>query len=94
MTSAAQREAVEWIRERRPCSQRRACDLATACRSMVRYHRQEDPEEEQVVERVLELAGERPRFGYRRLHGLLRRDGTQINHKWVYWESRTRQSRV
>ncbi len=84
VTPATRREAVEWIRERRSCSERRACRLATTCRSMVRYHRQENPDEEQVVERLLELAGERPRFGYRRLHVLLRREGKQINHKRVY----------
>jgi putative transposase len=31
-----------------------------------------------------ELARERPRFGYRRLHALLRREGEIVNHKRVY----------
>jgi putative transposase len=35
-------------------------------------------------QRLRELAGERRRFGYRRLHILLRREGTQVNHKQVY----------
>lgn len=35
-------------------------------------------------ERLCELAGERRRFGYRRLHALLRREGWQVNHKAVY----------
>jgi putative transposase len=30
-----------------------------------------------------ELAAERPRFGYRRLHALLRREGVTVNHKRV-----------
>ena len=34
--------------------------------------------------RLLELAGERPRFGYRRLHVLLRREGFSVNHKRIY----------
>ena len=34
--------------------------------------------------RILELAGQRPRFGYRRLHALLVRDGWTVNHKRVY----------
>jgi putative transposase len=34
--------------------------------------------------RLLELAAERRRFGYRRLHVLLRREGTQVNVKRVY----------
>jgi transposase InsO family protein len=34
-------------------------------------------------ERLRALAAERPRFGYRRLHALLRREGVAVNHKRV-----------
>ncbi len=34
-------------------------------------------------QRLRELAAERPRFGYRRLHALLRREGVAVNHKRV-----------
>jgi len=34
--------------------------------------------------RIKELAAERRRFGYRRIHILLRREGWQINHKKVH----------
>ena len=34
-------------------------------------------------ERLLELAAERPRFGYRRLHVLLVREGWAVNHKRI-----------
>jgi len=34
--------------------------------------------------RLVELASERPRFGYRRLHVLLRREDWVINRKRVY----------
>ncbi len=34
--------------------------------------------------RMLELAGERRRFGYRRLHILLEREGFEVNHKRVH----------
>jgi putative transposase len=34
--------------------------------------------------RVKELAGTRPRYGYRRIHILLLREGWKINHKRVY----------
>jgi len=34
--------------------------------------------------RLVELAGERRRFGYRRLHALVRREGVQVNHKRIY----------
>ncbi len=35
-------------------------------------------------EKLVELAREKPRFGYRRLHVLLRRDGEPVNHKRVW----------
>ena len=34
--------------------------------------------------RIKELAAKRVRFGYRRIHVLLRREGWQVNHKKVY----------
>ena len=34
-------------------------------------------------ERLVELAREKPRFGYRRLHVLLRRSGEAVDHKRV-----------
>lgn len=84
VTPVARREAVDWIRDRHELSERRACRLASACRSMVRYTRPMSTEEEQLRKRLVELAGDRPRFGYRRLHVLLRRDGHVINRKRVY----------
>ena len=37
-----------------------------------------------IRERLRVLAGERPRWGYRRLHVLLKREVGVINHKRVY----------
>ena len=40
--------------------------------------------------RLKELAMARPRFGYRRLHVLLQREGCAVNHKRIYrlyWEA-------
>lgn len=37
-----------------------------------------------LSERLSALANERRRFGYRRLHVLLRREGFEVNHKRVY----------
>ena len=34
--------------------------------------------------RLKELAASRPRFGYRRLHLLLRREGWRVNHKLIH----------
>src|SRR5262249_54880672 len=52
-------------------------------RSTLRYEpRREDPAD--LCSRLRELAMARPRFGYRRLHVLLRREGRRVNHKRVY----------
>ena len=40
--------------------------------------------DEPLRSRLVQLARERPRFGYRRLHVLLRRDGIVANHKRVH----------
>jgi putative transposase len=42
------------------------------------------PDDDDLKQRLQELATERRRFGYRRLHVLLRRDGIIANHKRVY----------
>ena len=64
-------------------SERRACELLEVARSTLRYlsHPLEVPE---VRERLRTLAAQRPRFGYRRLHIFLRREGWSVNHKRVY----------
>jgi putative transposase len=52
-------------------------------RSSCRY-RARPAADEELRERLRELAGERRRFGYRRLRVLLRREGWAVNHKRVY----------
>jgi putative transposase len=64
-------------------SERRACRLVGIGRSTVRYRSRPHHDEESVRRRLRELAAVRPRFGYRRLHVLLRREGVIVNHKRV-----------
>jgi putative transposase len=52
-------------------------------RSAMRYRRKRRPDEGVLRQRLRELAAERSRFGYRRLHALLRREGVVVNHKRV-----------
>ena len=61
-------------------SERRACNLVGADRTSVRY-RSCRADDAGLRARLRELASERRRFGYRRLHILLRRDGLTINRK-------------
>lgn len=63
-------------------SERRACRALGFSRASQRYR--SSGEEEFLRERLRALAGERRRFGYRRLHVLLQREGYRINHKKLY----------
>ena len=64
-------------------SERRACRLLGLSRSSCRYPVRR-PEAKALRQRLRELAAERRRFGYRRLHELLRREGWAVNGKRVY----------
>ena len=63
-------------------SQRRACRVIAGSRSSVRYQRTR-PDDMTLRARLRELAAERRRFGYRRLHQMLKREGTVMNLKKV-----------
>jgi putative transposase len=65
-------------------SERRACRVIGAHRRTMRYRHKVGGDERQVRERLRTLAAEHPRWGYRRLHILLRREGMAINRKRVY----------
>ena len=83
VTPTARREAVDLFRDRYGLSERRACSLAGLARSTRRYRRRRDGDGE-LRRRLEELAAERGRFGYRRLHVLLVREGHPVNAKRVY----------
>lgn len=65
-------------------SERRACLLVGLSRTVLHYQGKAQPENKQLQARMVELAGVRRRFGYRRLHALLRREGVEANHKRVF----------
>jgi putative transposase len=79
---AQRRAAAAWLRERYAFSERRACRLVGIGRAAARYRRTRG-DDAAVRARLRDLAAERPRFGYRRLHALLRREGVVVNHKRV-----------
>src|ERR1051326_8573072 len=80
VTPAARREAVAHLQVAYEVSERRACSALGADRTSVRYRsRRADDATARV--RLRELASIRRRFGYRRLHILLRREGIVMNHK-------------
>ena len=67
--------------ETRDVSERRACSVLGVDRSMVRYRSRRAQSDAEHRRRIRELAHERRRFGYRRLHILLRREGVTMNLK-------------
>jgi putative transposase len=80
VTPAGRREAVAHLRNAFEVSERRACSVLGVDRTSVRY-RSRRGNDETIRARLRELASLRRRFGYRRLHILLRREGLIINHK-------------
>ena len=89
VTPAARREAVGWL-QTRGASQRRACQLMGLSRATWQYQRRDDPVNSALLHRLQVHAAERPRFGYRRLHILIAREGVCVNHKRLYRVSRRR----
>lgn len=84
VTPATRRAAVNFFRERYGFSERGACRLAGLSRSSYRRKSLREETDRPLRERLLELAAQRPRFGYRRLHVLLRRKDKTLNRKRVY----------
>ena len=64
--------------------ERKACGLIRLARSTKRYQARPRTDEQALRKRLRELAAERPRFGYRRLTALLRREGRSVNPKRVH----------
>jgi putative transposase len=74
---------VSWAIQDRSYTQRRACRLVGLEQKTYRYASKR-PDDGALRQRLKELASERRRFGYRRLHILLRREGIVLNHKKLY----------
>jgi putative transposase len=83
VSPAAKRAAALWLVDEHEVSQRRASRVMTVHLGTVRYESRRG-DGGVILERLKALAEERPRFGYRRLHVMLRREGIKVNHKRVY----------
>ena len=71
------------LTDRFAVSQRRACKLLKQPRATQRYLPIERDDETPLTRRIIELASMFGRYGYRRIHALLRLDGWWVNHKRV-----------
>ena len=74
--------AVEHLKQAFAFSERRACAVLQLPVSTFRYRSSRC--DAKLRQQLVSLAGEKPRFGYRRLHILLQRGGERVNHKRVW----------
>lgn len=72
------------MRQKLNVSERRACRAIGQCRSSQRYRPQENAEEKRLVQEMLLLVRQYPRYGYRFIWAKLRQRGWRINRKRVY----------
>jgi putative transposase len=79
----AKRNAVQQLTTERDYSLRHACQLVRISRSSARYQPRPKPEEIPFRQQVRQMAHQHPGYGYRRITAILRREGSQVNHKRV-----------
>ena len=80
MTPAAKRSVVAHLTEAHGVSQRRACAATSFGRSSIRYSSVR-PDDAEVRDAIKTVAVKRRRFGYRRIHVMLDRQGIAMNLK-------------
>ena len=83
MKPAVGRQLVDYLRGAWQVSIRRSCAVLLFRRSTYHY-RSRRPSQAALRKRIREIAETRVRYGYRRVHVLLRREGWEVNHKRVY----------
>jgi Transposase and inactivated derivatives len=80
VTPDVKRDAVAHVCGKHGVSQRRACCVLSVDRSSVRYRRIRS-DDAYIREAIKKIAFERCRFGYRRIHVMLERQGIVMNLK-------------
>ena len=83
MSPSRKRAAVCGLREKFVVSERRACEVLNQPRSCQRYQAKPRDDEPRLIARMRELARQRPRFGYRRIGALLRREAWSASNTRV-----------
>lgn len=82
MELVERKKEVRWLWSHFLVSQRRICGLLSVAESSCRYVSRKD--DEPLRAKLLEVAREKPRWGYRRLQLKLEEKGLHVNHKRVY----------
>ena len=75
----ARRAQVAYARQR-GVSTRRACQLLSVARSSLHYRSKKTQADAPILCRIRALAGQYPRYGYRRIQVLLHREGLLMSH--------------
>ena len=84
MVGASQRRsAVRYLAGRYSVSERRGCEVTGTARSTFQY-KSTRPSQEALRQKIRDLARSRVRYGYKRIHVLLKRQGIHVNKKRVY----------
>lgn len=79
----SKRQAVRQVVEALDVSERRVCKIIGQPRSTQRYGKQISMDQDLLRRRIIELASQYGRYGYRRINALLRNEGWLVNHKRV-----------
>jgi putative transposase len=83
ISPARRRQLVDHVQGQMDVSERRACRVLKQPRSTQRYQTRQADDEEQLTARIIVLASDYGRYGYRRITALLRNEGWEVNHKRV-----------
>ncbi len=84
MSPARRRAAVAHVQRKLKVSERRACRAIGQYRSTQRYMSHKVQRNRPLAQRMVALSRENPRYGYRRVWALLRREGFEVNKKRVH----------
>jgi putative transposase len=87
LSPVRKRKAVRHARQTFEISERRACRVLEQPRSSQRYVSTKVGKDAALVQRMVALSHENPRYGYRRAWALLRREGWEVNKKRIqrFW---------
>ena len=83
MRPARKRELVRYLVDSFRVSEMRSCAVLVFARASHRYEHKGDGQAALTI-RIRDIASTRVRYGYRRIHILLRREGWKVNHKRVH----------
>jgi putative transposase len=83
VTATQQRAAADYLRQTYVIPERRASRVLGRARSTIRYRRRQRSGEEALIKAIRRLARRHPRYGYKRIHVRLQRQGWSVNGKRV-----------